>query len=1474
MWRLENTAELPRDADPDAVGVSSPAPETQFTSPDRVTAAELGDPALQLVDPTESARRVWREEIAALGGPSPLLHFEDSPRARIDLTSTHPGGLARFIAGKRTRLSSLVRESFAARTAQLAAEAILQKSSELSSARGIDAIRLGIVVAEWDAPRRLSDGTELTEHFVAPVLLRTARMRRVGDDFELVLRGTTELNPAFAAVLAQQFGIVLDPATFVGLASVNGAFTPNAVLDGLRQLTAHLPGFSVTPRLVITSFAEVAGPMLADAALLAHPVLDAIAGNQAAVETIRETWRAATPVPVDQRSPQTDDLLLDADDEQERVIAQIAAGNSMVVRTLPGAGGTQTIVNALGALVNEGKRVLVVGPRRESLRAVRDRLDALGLTGLTASPSTARRDTILAISRAEQAKRPELAEVDDALVRLRSVIKDYREALIRPDPVLGVTVLDCVSELSRLAIAAPQAMTTARLTRQAVEQLAAAPARARIAEAAQQAARLGEFRRAPGSNPWLGARFTSAADAARAHELALKLHQWTMPDLMTKGLALIEGTHMRAFQNVHELGIYIRLLLDLRDTLDRFQPTVFDRSITELIAATAPKREHPEFSNAERRSLIKHAQDYLRPGVRVPDLHDALVRVQKQRVLWHRYVAEGAVPRVPVGIAECQVALQAVEQDLVELDTWLGRTEGTRLSRLPIAELRTLLAALAEESEALHSLQERSELLGQLHAAGLDPLIADFAARGVPVEHMPDELELAWWKSALIGMLETERALLGAKTEVLDRLEADFRLVDEAHARGNAAGLAWRLAEQWRIGLVDWREEAELLKRVLRKPQVDSTDLYRAAPHLTRALTPIWLASPYDMPRIDPTMPFDAVLLLDAGAMTVAEAALAVRRGRQVVAFGDPVTQTPSPFATRVEDQRGAAAHAESSPAAAPESIFDVLARLLRVATLTRSYRAGGEDLAELVNRRFYGGRIIAQPWAGTYLGHATLKVDLVQGARGQLNEQASAAESPDAEVARVVDLVLAHAARRPTESLMVVTPSRRHAVRVMSAVLEASVRRPELAAFLTRETWEPFDCVALDHSVASSRDRVIFSLGYGRTAHGRVLTDFGPLSGPGGERLLASALTSARRACRIVTSVGIDDLDPSRIPAGIMAFREVLEDIAQSIPPADREVDGDPMIIDLAERLGARGVTTRLGYRGALPLVASFGGRAAAIETDTDLLSASLRESLRMRPELLKRLGWHYVRVHAFELFQMPDAIADRIAELLNVPAGSPPVPGPRRATYVAPSITPSEVPPALPVSEGELVGEAIAPLEALGASIVDAQVEVETAAQAELEVDVEVSVTLASDREEPPTPFVVSELRPVEPAVTTPIVAHGGSFWGEETDAVIPAFLPSAPPAADAAGRSDQGSAPSSNFAPQPVAAAAPPEPAPVVAEPEQPVDAPRAFEMHQSAEQAFVTRGGLHPTSELPPLTDADAALPSTEPITLPGLEGDFT
>lgn len=1226
-----------------------------MTAPHSVS---LGDAALVAGNIAEPAWNRWRDELAGVGGHSPLLHFSDNPRSRIELSATHPGGLPQFITGKTTLLSNLIRDELALRNARLAASEITQKGIELRSMRGIESVHLAIGLAEW----RHSD-----VEFTAPVLLRPLAIRRYGRDFELKLKGAPFLNPELARALHDQFQITLDADAFVALAVTNGAFKPQPVIDRLRGLTSHLAWFNVVPRLVVSSFADVGRALAGDAVNLDHQLLDAVAGNTTARRSIETAYNPVVPIGQDARPPATDTLLLDADPEQENVVAQIAAGNSLVVKTLPGTGGTQTIVNAIGSLVAQHKRVLVVSARRSSLDGIAHRLVQVGLPGVAVSARSLRRDLIQSITRNEKATQPQVGDVDDALVRLRKVLLDYRAALTRRDPALGVSVLDALGELARLAQLPKPPSTTARLDRQALELLA--NDRSRAASTLIKAAALGEFRYGPGDSPWYGASFTSTDDASAAHQLAKRVNQMELPRLLERASGLISQTRLRPFETITELGIYLRLLLDIRETLDKFQPAVYDRSLTELISATSARRDSPDMSGASRRRLRRLADEYLRPGVHVSDMNESLRRIQQQRTLWQRYVVAGATPEVPVGINDVHVAFQRVSEDLAALDVPLGNAGTTRqLSNRPIRELVHTVSGLAAESEVLANLHERTALLSTLREHNLDPLMTDLSQRHVSEKDVAAELELAWWQSVLEMLLGSDKALLNANTQVLERLEADFKLVDEAHASAAGQLLAWLLAETWKIGIVDYPEEADELRRLLRADRATPASVHEAAPHLGRVLAPVWLASPYEIAALTDRMTFDTVLLVDAGATTFAENVGAIRRAKQVVAFGDPVTQTPSVFDTGIADKAEDGEPAETVDGLHADSALARLGELLPTLTLTRSYRAGGEDLAELVNHRFYAGRIDSLPWAGSYLGHGSLTLNYVKGGHGMPDADSGAVESVDAEVAKAVELVMDHAVKRPRESLMVITASTRHAVRVNQAVLAAFAKRTDLSDFILGDRAEPFTVLTLEQAVAQSRDRVIFSIGYGRTPHGRLLSNFGSLGEPGGDRLLAIGMTRARRSMDIVSCFRPADIDEDRQRHGILALSQVLSETEARGSEAGVPDASEPMLVDLAGRLERLGLTVSLGHRGKLALAASHAGRAVVVETDAVVGRTSLRESLRLRPEVLRRLGWHYVRVHSFDLFSNPDAVARRIAALAGVKPAAPTAVGTETAPIALP--------------------------------------------------------------------------------------------------------------------------------------------------------------------------------------------------------------
>jgi hypothetical protein len=1208
-----------------------------------VTPGDLGlsEPGVTVMHIAEPERDRLRALAADLGGPSTLLHFDDASGGGIEITQAHPGSLPQFITGRSTLLSNLFRDEVALRNARLAAQRITAKNVELRTARGIEPVNLAVGLASWKI-----GGLACT----APVLLRPLGIRRHHSDFELKLHGSFTVNPELVRALRTHYGIDLDGQALAALAYEGGVFKPQPVIDHIRALAASIDSFTVHPRLIVSTFADVGAAMARDAVDLDHPVLNALAGHPGDRETLSLRREAPVVPSPDERAPASDTLLLDADAEQERVLARITAGHSLAVHTLPGTGGTQTVINAVGSLVRDGKRVLVVSARRSTLDGVRHRLTGIGLPGLAVSPRDLQRDLIRAIVRNEKAEQPKVGEIDDALVRLRSVLRDYRSAVTARHPDLGVSVLDVLRRLAELANHSPSPTTAARFDIGVLTTLA--PARAKAAAALAAAARLGEFRFGPDDSPWYGVSFATTSAARSAHALAGRLHRQDVPSLLERGYELIAQTRMRPFHTISELGAYLKLLQGIRDSLDRFSPTVFERPLGELIQAHGPRRDAPSLTGTQRRRLKRLSREYVRPGVHIADMHEALMRVQQQRTEWQRYVDAGVIPAVPLGLADVHVAWQRVDADLAELDAIVGRTGSDRLASLPVAQLVRTLAGLAADSAVFDNLVERATLRTELAALGLEPLLAELSVRHVPEDAVGAELEYAWWQSALEHLLRTDRALLGANTAVVDRLERDFRLVDEAHAAASGPLLAAQLATQWRIGIVDQPDEAAALKRALKNGGASAPDLVEAAPTLLRALAPVWLASPYDVPQIPDELAFDVVIIADAAALCLAEAVPALRRARQIVVFGDPVTQKPTPFRLSSGIPSDGETFAEPFD---DTSVFERLAELFPVATLTRSYRAGGEDLAELVNDAFYGGELVSLPWAGSYLGRGSLSVDYVEGGTGAPDPVTGAVESPDAEVKRVVTLVVEHAVNRGSESLMVVTASAKHAERVRAAVEAAFAGRSDVADFVSRDTAEPLAVLTLEESVAESRDRVIFSLGFGLTKHGRVLSDFGDLSTPDGERLLTVGMTRARRSMVIVSSIRPSAFDDGRLEHGAATLMNILGGIASRAREQRLEDLADPLTLALARELRRLGVSVDVHYRGLLPLVAQYGGRAVVAESDPETIGESLRESLRLRPQILRRLGWHYVRVHSFDLYSDPAAVAERIAAMLGVAPESP---------------------------------------------------------------------------------------------------------------------------------------------------------------------------------------------------------------------------
>lgn len=84
---------------------------------------------------------------------------------------------------------------------------------------------------------------------------------------------------------------------------------------------------------------------------------------------------------------------------------------------------------------------------------------------------------------------------------------------------------------------------------------------------------------------------------------------------------------------------------------------------------------------------------------------------------------------------------------------------------------------------------------------------------------------------------------------------------------------------------------------------------------------------------------------------------------------------------------------------------------------------------------------------------------------------------------------------------------------------------RPDLET-IALECQEPLFIKNLENVQGDERDVILFSVGYGPDAYGRVSMNFGPLNREGGERRLNVAVSRARYEMIIFSTLRSDQID------------------------------------------------------------------------------------------------------------------------------------------------------------------------------------------------------------------------------------------------------------------------------------------------------------------------------------------------------------
>ena len=348
-------------------------------------------------------------------------------------------------------------------------------------------------------------------------------------------------------------------------------------------------------------------------------------------------------------------LVANADDSQRQVLRKAIGGNSFAVETLPGCGYLQTAVNLLANLAYLGKRALVIGPRQQTLDEMAERLGAVGLSGLAIREAQTWTDAVSAISRNEKAQPVALADAMEAKQEAEVRIAKYFELVSHPDSDLNVSLIDAMRELAALAGNSTPATNNSRIR---TDLLAGLPGRAM--PALRAAHQVGVFDFGPQDSPWFAARFESQQELDAALSAVKSIAGEEFRTLRYQISRYLTDQKLVQCESVEQWSRQLRLLIGIRETLDKFLPSIYDRSLAQMIEATAPRTERGQLSGAQRRRFKKLAKEFIRPGASISNLYISLQQAEQQRIGWLEMNQTQAPPTVPLGLNDVQEKFERI----------------------------------------------------------------------------------------------------------------------------------------------------------------------------------------------------------------------------------------------------------------------------------------------------------------------------------------------------------------------------------------------------------------------------------------------------------------------------------------------------------------------------------------------------------------------------------------------------------------------------------------------------------------------------------------------------------------------------------------------------------------------------------------------------------------------------------------------
>jgi very-short-patch-repair endonuclease len=1140
---------------------------------------------------------------------------------------------------------------------------IQKRGNEDFEERGLETVYFAYGIATW----RPEDQGRPPE---APIVMVPIAVTGTSNRLALHPSGDIEINLVLTHVLEEQFGAEGLTEALEELLTdtdeVDPAQRAERIFDAVSAATASVPEFVIDRRAVIANFAFQKLAMVRDLQrwldrIAGHDLVAGVAGDVGAKAAMSDQRTDVDPRELDKRRPDEEFLVMDADSSQLQAIAGILRGQSGVIIGPPGTGKSQTIANLIGELIANGKRVLFVAEKRAALEVVKSRLEQRGLGDLVLDLHGAlSRKQIMsqfstALTTVAETLKPRVTDLHSAFVARRQRLNDHVERLHRRREPTGYSAYEIFGHY--LALEAAGATSTTRWKGEGLTSLTRDKVLA-VAELLTRGAVEPHLFLRTSRSPWAKGELRDREAVENAVDLVENLSSRLLPDLTTKTNHLVGTLGLLRPMTLDAYGPVFGVLERSNQLFHLYKKEVLGLNLATLRddlepGARAFGRMWAWLTNRRYRAARRQLLAIRTVSASTGELRGDLNRWKSLFGDW--YVLSNGLS---------QPAMYSQLGDVVQTHRGIHDAISCLRAYLPMPDQNALLSEVIDLTTALDRDKATARKLpalrgyeNEIDSLGAGQFLAELRSGDPVVETWIPSFRFAWLASSRDQLLleEPEMAVFNGREH--DKVVEEFQYLDRSRLEVAVDRVKRAYAESV-VRAANQHSDQHLLVRkqaALRSRHLPFRELVRRAPDVVTAVKPCWMASPLAVSQLlgEPGQVFDVVIFDEASQVLPEDAVTSILRGKSVVVAGDPNQLPPTQFfaADRDEDDSEPAEDTEGF-----ESILDVMLSFLPQWNLDWHYRSRDERLIAFSNHYVYDDRLITFP-ASSLADPSLTHVEVDQGQRPTDADEFSSS----VEVARVVDLILEHAERRPDESLGVIAMGIKHSNRIDAALARTRRDRPELEGFFEAHPAERFFVKNLERVQGDERDAIVLSIGYGKDSSGKLPYRFGPLLTEGGYRRLNVAVTRAKKRVTLVSSFSHEDMDPARSSRkGVQLLRLYLQYASTG---GQVFGDGGPAPIERnefeiqvqreLERVGMHIVPQFGASKYRIDMVVQHpeqpGRYVLAIECDGATYHSSLtaRDRDRLRQEHLEARGWRFVRIWSTDWFTRRDDETARVLEI-----------------------------------------------------------------------------------------------------------------------------------------------------------------------------------------------------------------------------------